>query len=104
MAAAASVVSGCTPSLQRSELLESYVEPPEEGLPGENLWYASTCRQCSAGCGIIVRASEGRARKIEGNPLHPLNQGKLCARGQAALQELWDPDRLQNAVQQVEPE
>jgi anaerobic selenocysteine-containing dehydrogenase len=102
MAAAASVVSGCTPSLQRSELLESYVEPPEEGLPGENLWYASTCRQCSAGCGIIVRASEGRARKIEGNPLHPLNQGKLCARGQAALQELWDPDRLRNAVQQVE--
>lgn len=102
MAAAATVVSGCTPSLQRSELLESYVSPPEEGLPGENLWYASTCRQCSAGCGIIVRASEGRARKIEGNPLHPLNQGKLCARGQAALQELWDPDRLRNAVHQVE--
>jgi anaerobic selenocysteine-containing dehydrogenase len=102
MTAAATVVSGCSPSLQRTEYLESYVEPPEEGLPGENLWYASTCRQCSAGCGIIVRASEGRARKIEGNPLHPLNRGKLCARGQAALQELWDPDRLRNAVRQVE--
>jgi anaerobic selenocysteine-containing dehydrogenase len=48
-----------------------------------------------------VRTSEGRARKIEGNPLHPLNQGKLCARGQAALQDLWDPDRLRNAVRQV---
>jgi anaerobic selenocysteine-containing dehydrogenase len=102
MAAAASVVSGCSPTLQRTEYLESYVAPPEEGLPGENLWYASTCRQCAAGCGIIVRASEGRARKVEGNPLHPLNQGKLCARGQAALQELWDPDRLRNAVQQVQ--
>jgi anaerobic selenocysteine-containing dehydrogenase len=100
VAAATSVVSGCTVNLQRIEYLESYVEPPEEGLPGENLWYATTCRQCSAGCGIIVRVSDGRARKIEGNPLHPLNQGKLCARGQAALQELYDPDRLRNAVRQ----
>ena len=88
VAAAASVVSGCTPALQQTEHLESYVVPPEEGLPSENLWYASTCRQCSAGCGIIVRVSNGRARKVEGNPLHPLNQRKLCARGQAALQEL----------------
>jgi anaerobic selenocysteine-containing dehydrogenase len=100
MAAAATVVSGCTGPLQRTEYLESYVEPPEEGLPGENLWYASTCRQCLSGCGIIVRVSNGRPRKIEGNPLHPLNRGKLCARGQAALQELYDPDRLRNAVRQ----
>jgi len=99
--AATSVVSGCTVNLQRTEYLESYVEPPEEGLPGENLWYASTCRQCAAGCGIIVRVGGGRAHKIEGNPLHPLNRGKLCARGQAALQELYDPDRLRNAVRQT---
>jgi anaerobic selenocysteine-containing dehydrogenase len=102
MAAAATVVSGCTGPLQRTEYLESYVEPPEEGLPGENLWYASTCRQCLAGCGIIVRVSNGRPRKVEGNPLHPLNRGKICARGQAALQELYDPDRLRHAVRQPE--
>ena len=101
LVAATTVVSGCTVNLQRTEYLESYVKPPEEGLPGESLWYASTCRQCPAGCGIIVRVSNGRARKIEGNPLHPLNAGKLCARGQAALQELYDPDRLKNAVRQV---
>ncbi len=101
LTAAASVVSGCTVNLQQTEYLESYARPPEEGLPGENLWYASTCRQCSAGCGIIVRLSNGRARKIEGNPLHPLNRGKLCARGQAALQELYDPDRLRHAVRQT---
>jgi anaerobic selenocysteine-containing dehydrogenase len=100
VAAATSVVSGCTVNLQRTEYLESYVRAPEEGLPGESLWYASSCRQCSAGCGTIVRVSGGRACKIEGNPLHPLNQGKLCARGQAALQELYDPDRLRNAVRQ----
>jgi anaerobic selenocysteine-containing dehydrogenase len=100
-AAAASVVSGCTPALQQTEYLESYVMPPEEELPGENLWYATTCRQCAAGCGMIVRVSNGRARKAEGNPLHPLNQGKLCARGQAALQELYDPDRLRRPMRQI---
>ncbi|MBI4771988.1 MAG: molybdopterin-dependent oxidoreductase [Chloroflexi bacterium] len=74
---------------------------PEEGLPGQATWYASTCRQCPAGCGIIVRVADGRAKKIEGNPLHPLNHGKLCARGQAGLQVLYNPDRLRNAVGQT---
>ncbi len=81
--------------------LEPFVRPPEEVLPGEATWYASTCRQCPAGCGIIVRTVNGRAKKIEGNPLHPLNHGKLCARGQAGLQVLYNPDRLKNAVRQT---
>ncbi len=100
LAGTAMALSGCTINLQRAETLEPYVVPPEEALPGENVWYASTCRQCAAGCGIIVRVSNGRAHKIEGNPQHPLNQGKLCARGQAGLQVLYDPDRLRNAVKQ----
>ena len=56
-----------THNLRQTEYLESYIRPPEEGLPGDNLWYASACRQRSAGCGILVRARNGRARKIEGN-------------------------------------
>src|SRR5207245_5435371 len=31
---------------------------------------------------------------IEGNPAHPLNRGGLCARGQASLQGLYNPDRV----------
>ena len=71
-----------------------FVIPPENYVLGESLWYASVCRQCPAGCGIVVRNSEGRAKKIEGNPLHPVNRGKLCARGQAGLQALYHPERL----------
>ncbi|MBP2669635.1 MAG: Nitrate reductase, partial [Deltaproteobacteria bacterium] len=71
-----------------------FVIPPENHVLGESLWYASVCRQCPAGCGIVVRNSEGRAKKIEGNPLHPVNRGKLCARGQAGLQALYHPERL----------
>lgn len=71
-----------------------FVIPPESYVLGESLWFASVCGQCPAGCGIVARVSEGRAKKIEGNPLHPVNRGKLCARGQAALQALYHPERL----------
>jgi anaerobic selenocysteine-containing dehydrogenase len=96
---AGAVLTGCQ-NPPRWVKLEPYVIPPEEQLDGVATWYASTCRQCPAGCGILVRVMNGRALKIEGNPLHPLNQGKLCGRGQAGLQLLYNPDRLTGAVQQ----
>jgi len=40
----------------------------------------------------------GLAKKLEGNPSHPVNLGKLCARGQAGLQVLYHPDRLRNPL------
>jgi len=75
-----------------------YLIPPEDIIPGVGAWYSSLCTQCSAGCGIIVKVMEGRAKKIEGNPLHPVSRGKLCARGQAALQALYNPDRIQRPL------
>ena len=96
----AAVLTGCN-FPQRWVTLEPYVVPPEEQLAGEATWYASTCRQCPAGCGIIVRVMNGRALKIEGNPLHPLNKGKLCARGQAGVQLLYNPDRLNGPALQA---
>jgi anaerobic selenocysteine-containing dehydrogenase len=97
---ASAVLAGCQ-FPRRWVILEPYVRPPEEQLSGVATWYASTCRQCPAGCGIIVRIMNGRALKIEGNPEHPLNRGKLCARGQAGLQLLYNPDRLSGPVQQA---
>jgi menaquinone reductase, molybdopterin-binding-like subunit len=75
-----------------------YLVPPEDIIPGVANWYASACMQCSAGCGILVRVMEGRAKKIEGNPLHPVNKGGLCARGQAGLQALYNPDRIKTPL------
>jgi anaerobic selenocysteine-containing dehydrogenase len=97
--AGAAAATGLAPVI-KGIAFEPFVEPPEAILPGQAAWYASTCRQCAAGCGIVVRTINGRAKKIEGNPLHPLNRGKLCARGQAGLQALYNPDRLKNAVLQ----
>ena len=36
----------------------------------------------------------GFAKKLEGNPDHPVNRGKLCPRGHAGLQVVYHPDRL----------
>jgi anaerobic selenocysteine-containing dehydrogenase len=90
------VASGMLASCKTAnEKLIPYLIPPDEGVtPGIADYYASSCRACPAGCGILVRVSEGRAKKIEGNPFHPVNRGKLCARGQAVLQELYHPDRV----------
>jgi anaerobic selenocysteine-containing dehydrogenase len=99
--AAATILAGCQ-NPRRWVILEPYVKPPEEQLAGVATFFASTCRQCPAGCGIIVRVMNGRALKLEGNPDHPLNKGKLCARGQAGLQLLYNPDRLTGPFQQAQ--
>lgn len=75
------------------EKIIPHVIPPENQIPGESLWYASTCSECEAGCGILVRNREGRAVKVEGNPEHPVNAGGLCARGHSTLQATYHPDR-----------
>ncbi len=76
------------------EYLIPEVVPPEQFSAGIATWYNTVCGMCPAGCGISVRTREGRAKKIEGNPAHPVNQGRLCAMGQAGLQQLYNPDRL----------
>jgi anaerobic selenocysteine-containing dehydrogenase/Fe-S-cluster-containing dehydrogenase component len=95
-ATVATAFPGCTPKTPQS--LIPYVIPHEEIVPGKSVWYASVCRECPAGCGIHVRVREGRAVKVEGNPLHPVNRGALCARGQASLQGLYNPDRIQHPL------
>ena len=75
-----------------------YFVCPDQTVPGVSTYYATTCRECSAACGVIAETRDGRAIKLEGNPEHPLNRGALCSRGQAALQGLYNPDRLRGPM------
>ncbi|MCC7195644.1 MAG: 4Fe-4S dicluster domain-containing protein [Gemmatimonadaceae bacterium] len=93
---AAAAAVGCYSD--QVEKLIPYVASPDETVPGVSTYYASTCRECAAGCGIIVETRDGRAIKIEGNPAHPVNRGALCGRGQAALQGLYNPDRFRSPM------
>ena len=89
-------LSGC--STDRVEKLIPYLVQAEDQVPGVPTWYSSTCTECSTGCGLHVRTREGRAVKLEGNPEHPVNQGRLCSRGQAGLQGLYNPGRLKGPM------
>jgi anaerobic selenocysteine-containing dehydrogenase len=99
-AAATAVLTGCGPA-SRYVVREPYTRMPEYTYNGQSTYYASTCRECPAGCGIVVRTEQGRALKVEGNPFNPLNLGKTCSRGQASLQGLYNPDRIRNPLKQA---
>jgi len=101
-------------SSNKSDALTPLLVPEHEIIPGEEQWHPSVCSECSAGCGVIVRIMEGEriiersgqkfrervacVKKIEGNPLDPVSGGRLCARGHAALQSLYNPDRVRGPM------
>jgi len=92
--------------------------PEQEIVPGEDAWHPGVCAECEAGCGIIARVMSGERvvervidgkperfreriaviKKVEGNPLDSVSGGRLCARGQAAVQSLYHPDRLRGPM------
>ncbi len=61
---------------------------------GEEHIVTSVCSLCPAGCGLLGRVVDGKLVKLEGNPMHPVNQGALCPKGQASPELLYNPDRL----------
>ena len=96
-AATAVTAVGCAdPATQN---IIPYVKGESENIPGVASWYASTCTECSAGCGIQIKTREGRAIKVEGSKENPINRGGLCAQGQASLQGLYDPDRVREPLE-----
>ena len=97
-AATTAVLTGCGPE-SRYVTREPYTKMPEYNLNGLSTYYATTCRECAAACGIVVRTFQGRAIKVEGNKDNPINQGKTCARGQITLQGLYNPDRVTDPIQ-----
>src|SRR5512140_2317255 len=101
--AVTTVLTGCGPA-SRYTTREPYTKMPEYTYNGQSTYYATTCRECAAGCGLVVRTMQGRALKGEGNPLNPLNLGKTCARGQATLHGLYNPDRIQNPARHTRGE
>src|SRR5215207_5536829 len=97
-AATTAVLTGCGPA-SRYVQREPYSKMPEYTYNGLSTYYATTCRECAAGCGIIVRTMQGLALKVEGNLNHPVNRGKTCARGQVALEGLYNPNRVRGPIQ-----
>src|SRR5262245_33444202 len=93
--------------------------PEDDVVPGIAEWKPSICPLCAAGCGLTVRVMDADvetvrngqqgvvamavAKKLEGDPKHPINRGGLCARGQAAIQVTYHPDRVRQPQKRSGP-
>ncbi len=73
---------------------------PKEGewVPYEEYWSTGICLQCPSGCGLRIRSVNHWPVKLEGIKDYPINRGRLCPKGQAGLQVLYDPDRIRQPL------
>ncbi|MEI8025574.1 MAG: 4Fe-4S dicluster domain-containing protein [Pseudomonadota bacterium] len=98
----ASAILGATACVKRpAEKIVPYVNQPVDFVPGNPVYYATTCNECPAACGVVVKTREGRPTKLEGGPEHPVSQGALCAIGQASIQGLYHPERHKSPLIQT---
>jgi anaerobic selenocysteine-containing dehydrogenase len=98
--AVTAVLTGCGP-MSRYVVRQPYSDMPEYTVTGESTYFATTCGECPAGCGLVVRTMQGRAIKVEGNPAHPVSHGGTCSRGQATVEGLYNPDRVKDPGKQA---
>jgi molybdopterin-containing oxidoreductase family iron-sulfur binding subunit len=96
-ASAAFAAAGCTNYRDKGEIVP-YIRKPEEITLGKANYYASTFVDNGQEYGILIKTREGRPIKIDGNPDHPVNKGKISARGQASILNLYDPERLKDPM------
>lgn len=55
----------------------------------------TTCPYCGVGCGVVATPSkDGLSVKIEGDPEHPANFGRLCSKGSSLGKTLGHKERL----------
>jgi molybdopterin-containing oxidoreductase family iron-sulfur binding subunit len=85
------------------ETIVPYVNAPEYLVPGESLYYATALPLDGYARGVLVETAMGRPIKIEGNSEHPASLGATDVYAQAAVLELWDPDRSASVLHNGQP-
>ncbi|HXR92214.1 MAG TPA: TAT-variant-translocated molybdopterin oxidoreductase [Steroidobacteraceae bacterium] len=72
-----------------------YVHAPVGQVDGLPRFFATALTRNGYAQGVLVESHMGRPTKIEGNPQHPAALGATDIFAQAAILQLWDPDRSQ---------
>ena len=88
-AVAAATVGG------QSRVLHALVSKTAPDAPDRLTRHFSACDMCFNKCGLIAKVDEsGVVQKLDPNPKFLKSRGMLCARGNAGIKQLYDPDRL----------
>jgi thiosulfate reductase / polysulfide reductase chain A len=88
-ATAAAAVGG------RAPVIHALAPSEKKKTPDTITHHYSVCDMCLNRCGLVARVEDGIVTKLDPNPKFLKSRGMLCARGNAGIQQLYDPDRLQ---------
>lgn len=62
----------------------------------------TVCNLCGlSGCAMEITFQDGRVVEIKGDKEDPENRGALCAKGRAAMDILYSPDRLTHPLKRT---
>jgi len=92
------MIGGATLGMTLPEEILHALPPEGEWVPFEEQWSTGVCLQCPSGCGLRIRSVNRWPVKLEGIKDYPINQGRLCPKGQSGLQVLYDPDRIRHPL------
>ena len=84
--------SGCR---RPEEKILPFGKAPEHYIHGVPQFYATAMPTRNGAVPLLVKSSDGRPTKVEGNPDHPDSNGATDTFTQASLLSLYDPDRAQ---------
>jgi len=90
---ASMALAGASSCRWETETIVPLVSRPANRVPGKALHYASTLEHAGYGHGVTVTSYDGRPIKVEGNANDPTAGGASSVFAQAAILELYDPDR-----------
>ncbi len=100
----ASAAAGTALGMPSGRLIHDVLSTADQPLDppgGPEDFVLSVCSACPGACGVRVRRMGERIVKLSGNPLHPVSGGRLCPKGQAAIQALRHPDRVLTPLRRV---
>ena len=89
-------LAGCTK--QPDEPIYPYIKAPEDLVLGKPMYFASAHPFVTGAVPLLVKSSEFRPIKVDGNPEHKYNRGGSDPYTQGTLLEMYDPDRSQHAM------
>jgi anaerobic selenocysteine-containing dehydrogenase len=69
----------------------------------EDIWIPTVCGMCYGGCAMRARRVNGTVVKLEGFPGSSQGNGRLCSKGIAGLQNLYDPNRINYPMKRTNP-
>ncbi len=78
-----------------------YFQKGKSATQAEELIVPTTCEVCPNKCSVLAAVEGGMVHKLNPNPESPRSRGMLCARGNAAVKQVYDPDRIKQPLIRV---